>query len=414
MPWKRGVSAPFLKNFFDRRYVKNMRGIKEVGALVLTAAIMGSLSIGAVSAQSNILAYNDFEDNNIFTNLGGAAGPMSYDGQHDPTLQVVSDAQRGGYVLKITYSIQTNQWCGYWSYANDSDPDNPPHSTIDVSYYSYLSIWAKGSTGTEDVKIELKTDDNHVSVYTITDIGTSWKQFSIPLASFQKPSWIQYPVDLTHLRMVNLVIASEPWSGVIYVDDIQFQTGTTVVKVAPQTTTVVENYEFSVDVYVEPARPLSGIQATLTYNSTLLRCTGVENGGLLNYLGYENNPGALLLYGTMLGHNYASNPGTFARIRFKALQQGSSTLKLENLKVAAVENGSAVEIPSAAENGIVTIISVPSWDVNMDGRVDILDLVEVGYHYGETGTPGWIRADVNRDGKVDIIDLSIVALHFGE
>lgn len=53
------------------------------------------------------------------------------------------------------------------------------------------------------------------------------------------------------------------------------------------------------------------------------------------------------------------------------------------------------------------------WDVNSDGIVDILDLVFVGQHFGES-PPKESRADVNNDGKVDISDLLLVGSHFGE
>jgi AmmeMemoRadiSam system protein B/AmmeMemoRadiSam system protein A len=53
------------------------------------------------------------------------------------------------------------------------------------------------------------------------------------------------------------------------------------------------------------------------------------------------------------------------------------------------------------------------WDINSDGIIDILDLVVVGQHFGES-PPKESRADVNKDGKVDILDLISVGRHFGE
>ncbi|MCG9132483.1 T9SS type A sorting domain-containing protein [Candidatus Poribacteria bacterium] len=49
-------------------------------------------------------------------------------------------------------------------------------------------------------------------------------------------------------------------------------------------------------------------------------------------------------------------------------------------------------------------------DVNGDGVVDILDLVLVDSHFGETGENG---ADVNEDGIVNIADLLLVAKAIG-
>ena len=54
-------------------------------------------------------------------------------------------------------------------------------------------------------------------------------------------------------------------------------------------------------------------------------------------------------------------------------------------------------------------------DVNSDGIIDILDLVSIASHFGETvaedQTP---NPDVNRDGRINILDLVLVARHFGE
>ena len=56
----------------------------------------------------------------------------------------------------------------------------------------------------------------------------------------------------------------------------------------------------------------------------------------------------------------------------------------------------------------------PAWDINMDGCINVLDLIMVGQHFGETGAPGWIREDVNHDGVINVLDLIIIGQHFGE
>jgi hypothetical protein len=55
------------------------------------------------------------------------------------------------------------------------------------------------------------------------------------------------------------------------------------------------------------------------------------------------------------------------------------------------------------------------WDVNKDGQVDIIDMVLVGRHLGETiKEPVSPNPDVNGDGVVDIKDLNLINKHFGE
>ena len=55
-------------------------------------------------------------------------------------------------------------------------------------------------------------------------------------------------------------------------------------------------------------------------------------------------------------------------------------------------------------------------DVTGDGVVDILDLVAIGSHFGESipfDSPEVTNPDVNRDGTVDILDITQVAREFG-
>ena len=58
-------------------------------------------------------------------------------------------------------------------------------------------------------------------------------------------------------------------------------------------------------------------------------------------------------------------------------------------------------------------VRVPAWDVNRDGRTDILDIILVGQDFGKARSAN-ARTDVNRDGKRNIADLVLVAQHLGE
>ncbi len=59
------------------------------------------------------------------------------------------------------------------------------------------------------------------------------------------------------------------------------------------------------------------------------------------------------------------------------------------------------------------VITVPKWDVNKDGEVNIFDLILVAQDIGKTsGTH--LRTDVNSDGTRNIQDLVLVASHLGE
>jgi hypothetical protein len=66
------------------------------------------------------------------------------------------------------------------------------------------------------------------------------------------------------------------------------------------------------------------------------------------------------------------------------------------------------------EDITITVLSQtpPSWDVNQDGAINVLDMIVIGQHWGETGSAGWIRADVNADGVVNTLDSIIVGQHW--
>ena len=51
-------------------------------------------------------------------------------------------------------------------------------------------------------------------------------------------------------------------------------------------------------------------------------------------------------------------------------------------------------------------------DVSQDGAVNILDMIRIGQHWGETGTAGWIPEDVNTDGAINTLDNIVVGQHW--
>lgn len=89
------------------------------------------------------------------------------------------------------------------------------------------------------------------------------------------------------------------------------------------------------------------------------------------------------------------------------LPNGNYTYKVYAKDVAGNMNGSETRVITVNE------LALP-WDLNNNGQVDVGDLVIVGNHFGETGTPGWIQCDFNNNGQIDVGDLVIVGNHFGE
>ena len=59
-------------------------------------------------------------------------------------------------------------------------------------------------------------------------------------------------------------------------------------------------------------------------------------------------------------------------------------------------------------------ISQPSWDINMDGKVNINDILFIIMYWGkQEGDEGWNpKADVNNDGIVNVSDLTEIVMHW--
>jgi hypothetical protein len=68
---------------------------------------------------------------------------------------------------------------------------------------------------------------------------------------------------------------------------------------------------------------------------------------------------------------------------------------------------------STLSSGVVRL--VPPGDVNMDGKVDIIDAALLAAAYGSTpGSPNWNPlADLDNNGRVDLLDAAILAYWYG-
>lgn len=168
---------------------------------------------------------DDFNDGGWLNNWGYDTGSFYSTGvascidSRDAT-----SPQEGPFCLKLDYDVSASSasYAGYFSKLGGED----------LSSYTSISFWVKGTGGGEFFKIELKNnsaDDNrnHAAVY-VTDyldggVTTSWQEVTIPFHNFVNlDSWN---------NMIELVFVFEnyqsetnesPLQGTIYIDTISF------------------------------------------------------------------------------------------------------------------------------------------------------------------------------------------------
>jgi hypothetical protein len=75
----------------------------------------------------------------------------------------------------------------------------------------------------------------------------------------------------------------------------------------------------------------------------------------------------------------------------------------------------AEDLSGNNESSTIYLLSLPSnWDIDIDGKCSVFDLVLVSNHYSETGAPGWIREDIDNNGAVQVADFILLSNHYGE
>jgi hypothetical protein len=64
------------------------------------------------------------------------------------------------------------------------------------------------------------------------------------------------------------------------------------------------------------------------------------------------------------------------------------------------------------EDIIITVNNVYESDMNHDGTVNVLDIIQVAQHWSETGANGWIQEDVNENGTINVLDVILIGQYW--
>jgi hypothetical protein len=171
-----------------------------------------------------------------------------------------------------------------------------------------------------------------------------------------------------------------------------------------------ENLTLNLDIV--DGKNVVGYQATVSFDPSVLDYVESANG---NYLPADtfffvdpiDRYRRLVITGNTLAGT-RNGDGTLATLTFKVVDYKPSMVTLSDVYLVdadgkrwevTIENGEILEPPQEIFG-----------DINLDGNVNIQDLVIVSDRFGLRGRSG---ADVNGDGLVDIVDLVLVANAFG-
>ena len=177
---------------------------------------------------------------------------------------------------------------------------------------------------------------------------------------------------------------------------------------------------FILRIDAEKVTDLAGWQFDLTFDPNVLEAVEVNEGDFLKKGGgttffqkgtVDNAAGKIAsISAALISKGGVTGTGALLSVTFSAKAEGNSELALHNFQLGSI---TGEVIPAGVRDLTITVESQPSWDVNADGQVSILDLILVAQRLGETVSAN-SEVDVNDDGIISILDLILVAQHMGE
>ena len=235
-----------------------------------------------------------------------------------------------------------------------------------------------------------------------------------------------FPVTLK--QGINVLLVAVEFNGSEWGAHFGFTPDTEYTMVSPgtgfalstDTTRIRVGDTFTLRIDAEKITDLAGWQFDLTFDPDVLEVVEVNEGDFLKKGdgntffqrgAIDNTVGKIAgLSSALISKNGVTGTGNLLSVVFSAKAEGNSELALRNFQLGST---TGEVIPAGVRNLTITVESHPTWDVNGDGQVDVLDLILVAQRLGETAAAP-SEVDINEDGIVNILDLILVAQHMGE
>ena len=231
-----------------------------------------------------------------------------------------------------------------------------------------------------------------------------------------------------NILLVAVYNAGGRWSGFFgFTSDAEY----TVLSPSARFSLISDTTEFQTDskfvvrLNAVNMEDLAGWQTDVLFDPVVLKANSITEGNFLkqgNVRTYfrggtiDNTTGRIAgISAARLTSGGVDGDGTLLAINFTLKKAMDTRVRLRSFK-AGDSNGQPIQMTSPEFRIRLKTepsTAIPAWDVNEDGKTDILDLVLVATGLG-TNSPENPRLDVNGDGIVNIQDLVLVATHFGE
>jgi hypothetical protein len=182
--------------------------------------------------------------------------------------------------------------------------------------------------------------------------------------------------------------------------------------VGVRTNQIQYDEEYSIFVYCIPTQPIKGYEFQISFNPEFLQVVEVIEGDIFqNYSTFfsngiiDNDNGTVQnIYGVLLGDYFVNDTGTLIEL----IVMNNSTFGTGDISL------NSVGVVNGTSYVNTTVVISFEYDINMDQKINLLDLLYVSNCYSYTGENGWIREDVDNNGIVDLLDLIFVSNHYGE
>lgn len=178
-----------------------------------------------------------------------------------------------------------------------------------------------------------------------------------------------------------------------------------------QTESIAVGEQMHLNIQIVGAKNVSGYELTVGFDPIALRYIEGGNADYLPADAFTIPPivteNTVYMTATSGAEVVPASEGTLATLTFEVIAAKDSTIKLMDV---ILSDSAAMPLAVTARNGHIVATELPTdWDVNEDGKVNILDLTLVASNLNAEDIPANPRADVNKDGKVNILDLVLVA-----